>query len=147
MITPITPSAIPLIGIRLFSAFPELKSAEDAEDKAREGLIKMFAEPRALVERLLIARALAADPEILILDEATSALDANSEAYIQKALDNLMSDRTVLIIAHRFSTIRNVKKIIVFQHGRIIDFGSHDELMERCEYYKHLYLKQSGKIH
>ncbi len=98
-------------------------------------------------QRIAIARVFLKNPPIIVLDEATSALDANSEAYIQKALDNLMSDRTVLIIAHRFSTIRNVKKIIVFQHGRIIDFGSHDELMERCEYYKHLYLKQSGKIH
>ena len=98
-------------------------------------------------QRIAIARVFLKNPPIIVLDEATSALDANSEAYMQKALDNLMSDRTVLLIAHRFSTIRNVKKIIVFQHGRIIDFGSHDELMERCEYYKHLYLKQSGKIH
>ena len=58
-----------------------------------------------------------------------------------------MSDRTVFIIAHRFSTIRNVKKIIVFHRGKIIDFGSHDELMERCEHYRHLYMRQSGKIH
>lgn len=97
-------------------------------------------------QRIAIARVFLKNPPIIVLDEATSALDANSEAVIQKALDNLMSDRTVFIIAHRFSTIRNVKKIIVFHRGKIVDFGSHDELMERCEHYRHLYMRQSGKI-
>lgn len=80
-----------------------------------------------------------------MLDEATSALDVNSEAFIQKAIDKLMHERTMFIIAHRFSTIRNVKRIIVFREGNIVDFGSHAELYERCPYYKELYDKQSTK--
>jgi subfamily B ATP-binding cassette protein MsbA len=97
-------------------------------------------------QRIAIARVFLKNPPIIVLDEATSALDANSEAFIQKALDKLMSDRTVFIIAHRFSTIRNVKKIIVFEKGSIIDYGTHEELMERCPYYKHLYTKQMSGV-
>ncbi|MBC2595779.1 ABC transporter ATP-binding protein [Ruficoccus amylovorans] len=98
-------------------------------------------------QRIAIARVFLKNPPIIILDEATSALDSNSEAFIQKALDKLMDDRTVLIIAHRFSTIKNVRKIIVFEQGRIIDYGSHAELMERCPHYKHLYQKQAVGHH
>lgn len=97
-------------------------------------------------QRIAIARVFLKNPPIIVLDEATSALDANSESFIQKALDSLMNDRTVLIIAHRFSTIKNVKKIIVFSDGKIIDFGSHEELMERCDHYRHLYIRQMSKI-
>lgn len=97
-------------------------------------------------QRIAIARVFLKNPPIIVLDEATSALDANSETFIQKALDKLMSDRTVFVIAHRFSTIRNVKKIIVFSQGEIIDFGSHEELMGRCEHYVRLYEKQASKI-
>lgn len=81
-----------------------------------------------------------------MLDEATSALDVNSEAFIQKAVDSLMKDRTMLVIAHRFSTIKNVQKIIVFENGRIVDFGSHEELMGRCRTYRRLYEKQAERI-
>jgi len=97
-------------------------------------------------QRIAIARVFLKNPSIIVLDEATSALDANSEAIIQKALDKLMSERTVFIIAHRFSTIRNVKKVIVFKDGNILDFGSHDELMKRCAYYNELYMRQAGRI-
>lgn len=96
-------------------------------------------------QRIAIARVFLKNPPIIVLDEATSALDANSEAFIQLALDRLMNDRTVLVIAHRFSTIKNVKKIIVFKEGKIIDFGSHAELMSRCEHYRHLYNKQTSE--
>lgn len=94
-------------------------------------------------QRIAIARVFLKNPPLIVLDEATSALDVNSEAFIQKAIDKLMHDRTMFIIAHRFSTIRNVQKIIVFKEGNIIDFGTHAELYARCPYYKTLYDKQA----
>lgn len=97
-------------------------------------------------QRIAIARVFLKNPPILVLDEATSALDVNSEAFIQQAIDKLMEDRTMFIIAHRFSTIRNVQKVIVFKEGNIIDFGTPAELYERCPYYKTLYDKQSSVI-
>ncbi|MFI3290704.1 MAG: ABC transporter ATP-binding protein [Opitutales bacterium] len=96
-------------------------------------------------QRVALARVFLKNPPIIVLDEATSALDVNSEAFIQKAVDTLMQDRTMLIIAHRFSTIRNAQKIIVFSEGNIVDYGTHDELIERCQHYIHLYNKQSNK--
>lgn len=96
-------------------------------------------------QRIALARVFLKNPPLIVLDEATSALDVNSEAFIQKAVDSLMKDRTMLIIAHRFSTIRNVRKIIVFHEGEIIDFGSHDELIGRCAEYRRLYEKQNSK--
>jgi len=93
-------------------------------------------------QRIALARVFLKDAPILILDEATSALDSNSERAIQLALDALMGERTAFIIAHRFSTIRNVKQIIIFKDGEILDFGSHDELMERCAHYGELYRRQ-----
>ena len=97
-------------------------------------------------QRIALARVFLKNPPFLVLDEATSALDVNSEAFIQKAVDELMKNRTMLIIAHRFSTIKNVQKIIVFDDGKIIDFGTHRELMERCPLYANLYEKQTSKI-
>lgn len=94
-------------------------------------------------QRIAIARVFLKNPPLIVLDEATSALDVNSEAFIQKAIDKLMHDRTMFIIAHRFSTIRNVQKIIVFKEGNIIDFGAHAELYARCPYYKTLYDRQA----
>ncbi len=97
-------------------------------------------------QRIAIARVFLKNPPLIVLDEATSALDVNSEAFIQKAIDKLMQDRTMFIIAHRFSTIRNVQKIIVFKEGEIIDFGTPAELYQRCPYYKNLYDKQATAI-
>jgi ATP-binding cassette, subfamily B, beta-glucan exporter len=76
-----------------------------------------------------IARALLKDPPILILDEATSALDALTEAKVQAALVEVMKGRTTFVIAHRLATIRNATRILVFEHGRIIETGSFDELV------------------
>lgn len=89
-------------------------------------------------QRLIIARALAADPNILILDEATSALDTESERVIQRNLDKIMKDRTSLVIAHRLSTIRNADLIVVLDEGRIAEQGSHDDLMKKKGLYHYL---------
>ena len=90
-------------------------------------------------QRLAIARALLKDPPILILDEATSSLDTESEKNVQEAIDNLMKDRTVLVIAHRLSTIINADMIIVLDDGKIIESGTHNELLEKDGAYKNLY--------
>lgn len=91
-------------------------------------------------QRIAIARAFLKNAPILILDEATSALDNKSEAVVQKAIENLMRDKTVFVIAHRLSTIRNATKIVVINHGEIVESGSHDELVKmECGAYKMLY--------
>ncbi len=89
-------------------------------------------------QRLSIARAILKNPPVLILDEATSALDSESEKLVQEALDRLMKDRTTLVIAHRLSTIRNASMICVMHEGRIVERGTHDELIELGGYYKRL---------
>lgn len=89
-------------------------------------------------QRIAIARALLADPRLLILDEATSHLDAENEALIQGALDRLLEGRTALIIAHRLSTIRKADRIVVLERGRIVQQGTHETLMDEPGLYRHL---------
>jgi subfamily B ATP-binding cassette protein MsbA len=90
-------------------------------------------------QRIAIARALLKNAPILILDEATSALDSESEALVQSALQNLMTGRTVVVIAHRLSTVRRADRIVVLENGTIADVGAHDELMKKLGTYRRLY--------
>lgn len=96
-------------------------------------------------QRIAIARALLKDAPVLILDEATSALDSKSEKAIQEALSEVMKHRTTLVIAHRLSTIENADQIIVLEKGRVIESGTHDDLLDRGEAYARLYQAQFGR--
>jgi ATP-binding cassette subfamily B protein len=95
-------------------------------------------------QRIAIARAILKDAPILVLDEATSALDSESEALIQDALEKLMKGRTSIVVAHRLSTIASLDRIVVLEDGKIIEQGSHAELLEKHGAYDHLWSRQSG---
>jgi len=97
-------------------------------------------------QRISIARAILADPRILILDEATSALDSQAEANIQAALDKLMEGRTTFVIAHRLSTVVHADKIVVLDQGKIAEVGTHEELLAREGRYFDLFMEQYGKV-
>ncbi|MBN2659135.1 MAG: ABC transporter ATP-binding protein [Spirochaetales bacterium] len=124
---------------------------EDLFDEAVQSAgVNAFIDESELTERgtnlsvgqrqlLSFARALAHDPKILILDEATAHIDTETEEQIQRALKNLLKDRTSLVIAHRLSTIRNADRILVLNEGAVAEMGTHDELMERGGIYKTLY--------
>jgi ATP-binding cassette, subfamily B, bacterial len=93
-------------------------------------------------QRIAIARAVLFNPRILILDEATSALDSESEALVQEALERIMADRTVFIIAHRLATVRKADRILVIENGEIIEAGTHPELLDRTGRYAQFYARQ-----
>ena len=93
-------------------------------------------------QRIAIARAIVKNPPILILDEATSSLDSESEKHVQSAIENLMSERTVFVIAHRLSTVHNANKILVLENGKIVQEGKHDELVNIDGLYKQLHKMQ-----
>ena len=95
-------------------------------------------------QRISIARALVTDPKILIFDEATSALDYESEKIIKDNLDIITKGRTTLFIAHRLSTIQNCDIIVCFDEGRIVEAGTHEQLLQHNGYYKKLYLAQNS---
>jgi ATP-binding cassette subfamily B protein len=94
-------------------------------------------------QRLAIARALIRNPRVLILDEATSALDTETEALIQEALARLMRGRTTFVVAHRLSTIRNARRIVVLDQGRIVEVGSHEMLVHSDGLYARLHAMQA----
>jgi len=95
-------------------------------------------------QRLAIARALLKDSRVLMLDEATSALDNMTQAKIQRAIANIRGDRTVITIAHRLSTVVHADRIMVIEEGRVLDQGTHQELLERCDTYRKLYEAETG---
>jgi ABC-type bacteriocin/lantibiotic exporters, contain an N-terminal double-glycine peptidase domain len=95
-------------------------------------------------QRLAIARAVLADPRILILDEATSNLDTMSEQYIQASLKELLKGRTSFIIAHRLSTIRHADLIVVLEHGQILETGTHEELISQGGKYRDMIQRQTA---
>ena len=94
-------------------------------------------------QRIAIARAILADPKIIILDEATSNLDTESEGLIQKSLSELTNNRTTIVIAHRLSTIKKADQILVIESGRIVERGTHDELLKTEGRYYDLYTFQA----
>ena len=117
-------------------------------DKFDEGLDTIIGERGVKLsggqkQRISIARALLANPKIIILDEATSNLDTESESFIQKSLHTLMKDRTTLVIAHRLSTIQQADQILVIEEGKIAEQGKHDELIAKKGRYFDLYTYQS----
>lgn len=97
-------------------------------------------------QRIALARAFLRDPDILVLDEATSDVDTETEMLIQRSLDRLTEDRTTFVIAHRLSTVKDADSIIVIEDGRVVERGSHDELIEEGGLYAHLWGVQAGEI-
>jgi subfamily B ATP-binding cassette protein MsbA len=134
-------------------SFDEIRRAADAAyatefiEQLPEGFNTIIGESGARLsggqrQRLAIARALLKDAPILILDEATSALDNESEHFIQAALDTVMKGRTTFVVAHRLSTIEKADRIIVMDHGKIAEQGSHIELLAKGGHYARLHAKQ-----
>ena len=97
-------------------------------------------------QRVALARAFLAEAPILILDEATSSLDSHAEALIQDAMERLMQGRTCIVIAHRLSTVRALDRIVVFDGGRVVEEGSHADLMQQPGRYRDLYTHQSAGL-
>lgn len=96
-------------------------------------------------QRIMIARALAAEPEILVLDDASSALDYQTDALLRRALQENFRDTTKVIVAQRISAIRQAEHIMVLEEGRMVGFGTHEELLSCCEAYRQIYELQTGK--
>jgi ATP-binding cassette subfamily B protein len=125
-------------------AHPFISSLEDGyQTEVNERGTRLSTGQRQLIS---FARALLADPRILILDEATSSIDTETELALQKGLETLLSGRTSFIIAHRLSTIKNVNKILFIEKGRVIEEGTHEELMKKKGYYWKLCNSQNNSL-
>ena len=121
---------------------------DEFTDKLADGLETIIGERGVKLsggqrQRTAIARAILANPKLLILDEATSNLDTESEALVQQSLDRLMAGRTVFVIAHRLSTIKKAGQILVIENGQIAERGTHDTLIEKAGRYYDLYTYQA----
>lgn len=132
-------------------AAARLARVDDFAEKLSEGYDTMLTEGGSNLSQgqrqlISIARAVLADPKILILDEATSSIDTRTEMHIQEAMINLMKGRTSLIIAHRLSTIRDADKIVVLSGGKVVEAGSHDDLLAQRGCYYNLYMSQFAGI-
>jgi len=129
----------------------ELANATEFIERLEHGYDTLVGERGAHIsggerQRIAIARAVLTDPRILIFDEATSSLDSCSEALIQEALAGLLEGRTTFVIAHRLSTVTGANRIYVIDHGRILDCGTHEELLARPGLYQRLFLEQYGRV-
>ncbi|CAO3460112.1 Bacteriocin/lantibiotic efflux ABC transporter, permease/ATP-binding protein [Azospirillum argentinense] len=128
-----------------------LAGAEEFIERLPRGYETMIEEGSANLsggqrQRLAIARALLVDPSILILDEATSALDPDSEAIINNNLTRIAQGRTMIVISHRLASLVNCDQIIVMERGKLYDMGRHDELLQRCDVYRHLWFQQNRHL-
>ncbi len=131
-----------------FGKRPTAPTCSEFTDRFPDGLDTIIGERGVKLsggqrQRVTIARAILANPRILILDEATSSLDTESEALIQSSLQGLLQGRTTLVIAHRLSTIQRADLILVVEDGEIVERGRHDELISRRGRYHHLYTLQA----
>ena len=137
----------PEAGLEKIKEMCRIANADEFIEKFPEGYNTIVGERGVKLsggqrQRIAIARALLADPKILILDEATSSLDSESEALIQEGLRRLRQGRTTFVIAHRLSTIRSADQILVLEHGEIVERGTHAELIALGGRYRTLYDKQ-----
>lgn len=135
------------VGMHAIETAAEGANAHEFIERFPEGYEAMVGERGVRLsggqkQRIAIARALLKDPRVLLLDEATSDLDSESEHLVQEALDRLMVGRTVLVIAHRLSTVRNADLILVVKNGEIVERGTHDQLMAMQGIYLSLVSRQ-----